>query len=126
MFGLMIIAVIIFLIIIICYYRKSDSSSNVINVWIREGIKSGIKDIEYPSSHNINIFFNNGTSIRNSWNANKLYSWLSSGEIYLDDELILNFHELPSMSIRKDLNKLVNKFEYQRYLKKKEDVKVLL
>ena len=51
--------ILLFLILLILFVTDFKlSSDKILNFWIKKGLESGIKEIEYPSSHRISIYFN--------------------------------------------------------------------
>lgn len=87
---------------------------NVVDEWLKKGMASGIKNIDYPGSYEINIYFNNKISLLGAWNANKLYSWLNSGTMYFGGRKIFTYHYDPSMEVKKELNDMLNAYEHNR------------
>ena len=87
---------------------------NVVDEWLKKGMASGIKNIDYPGSYEINIYFNNEISLLGAWNANKLYSWLNSGTMYLGGKKIFTYHYDPSMEVKRELNDMLNAYEHNR------------
>ena len=87
---------------------------NVVDEWLKKGMASGIKNIDYPGSYEINIYFNNEISLLGAWNANKLYSWLNSGTMYLGGRKIFTYHYDPSMEVKRELNDMLNAYEHNR------------
>ena len=76
---------------------------NVVDEWLKKGMASGIKNVDYPGSYEINIYFNNEISLLGAWNANKLYSWLNSGTMYFGGRKIFTYHYDPSMEVKREL-----------------------
>lgn len=87
---------------------------NVVDEWLKKGMASGIKNIDYPGSYEINIYFNNKISLLGAWNANKLYSWLNSGTMYFGGRKIFTYHYDPSMEVKRELNDMLNAYEHNR------------
>lgn len=87
---------------------------NVVDEWLKKGMASGIKNVDYPGSYEINIYFNNKISLLEAWNANKLYSWLNSGTMYFGGRKIFTYHYDPSMEVKRELNDMLNAYEHNR------------
>lgn len=87
---------------------------NVVDEWLKKGMASGIKNVDYPGSYEINIYFNNKISLLGAWNANKLYSWLNSGTMYFGGRKIFTYHYDPSMEVKRELNDMLNAYEHNR------------
>ena len=87
---------------------------NVVDEWLKKGMASGIKNVDYPGSYEINIYFNNEISLLGAWNANKLYSWLNSGTMYFGGRKIFTYHYDPSMEVKRELNDMLNAYEHNR------------
>lgn len=87
---------------------------NVVDEWLKKGMASGIKNVNYPGSYEINIYFNNKISLLGAWNANKLYSWLNSGTMYFGGRKIFTYHYDPSMEVKRELNDMLNAYEHNR------------
>ena len=87
---------------------------NVVDEWLKKGMMSGIKNVDYPGSYEINIYFNNEISLLGAWNANKLYSWLNSGTMYFGGRKIFTYHYDPSMEVKRELNDMLNAYEHNR------------
>lgn len=87
---------------------------NVVDEWLKKGMASGIKNVDYPGYYEINIYFNNEISLLGAWNANKLYSWLNSGTMYFGDRKIFTYHYDPSMKVKRELNDMLNAYEHNR------------
>ena len=107
--------ILLFLILLILFVTDFKlSSDKILNFWIKKGLESGIKEIEYPSSHRISIYFNDDIKIIDAWNANKYYGWMDSGILYVNG-VKYEFHKAPSRFIKIKLDKAITKFSKSKY-----------
>lgn len=89
---------------------KIYPTNKVLNKYIKAGLKSGIKDIMYPSKYDIIIRFNNETSIIDGLNIRKPSIWLSRGVFVTPNKDFKWEKSMPSMSVMRQLDIAIDKW----------------